>query len=300
MHNKYLIVVLGATAVGKTKFAIELAQRLNTEIISADARQCYMQINIGTAKPTEEEKRGIKHHLLDCIPLDVNYNANRFEKDALTIISELFEKHKYVIMSGGSGLYVDAVCNGLSNIPSVNPAIRDQLYHKYEMSGLGSLLVDLLKLDPDYYKIVDKDNHRRVIRALEVCIGTGVPYTNFLKVQAVIRPFGIIKIGLHLDRKYLYERIDKRVDNMISSGLIEEAISVYNHRKFTSLDTIGYTELFRYIDGEYTLDKAIELIKRNSRRYAKRQITWLNRYSDIHWVKGESIDEVMDIILNTK
>ncbi|HAN49904.1 MAG TPA: tRNA (adenosine(37)-N6)-dimethylallyltransferase MiaA [Amoebophilaceae bacterium] len=280
---KYLIVVAGPTAVGKTKCCIELAQHLRTEIISADARQCYQGMAIGTAQPPSAAMQGVPHHLINFLPVQAPYNAGMFAQDALKILENLLERYCYVLMTGGSGLYIQAVCQGLDTMPPVSPTIRAMLNKKLQTRGLPALATMLATQDPAYYQVVDRANPQRVIRALEVCLATGQPYSTFRKHQPAARPFTIIKIGLTRDRQALYQRINQRVEQMLDQGLIQEVMALYPYRHCNALQTVGYRELFGYLDGHYSQAEAIRLLKRNTRRYAKRQLTWFGRDPAMHW-----------------
>jgi tRNA dimethylallyltransferase len=298
MVDKYLIVIVGPTGVGKTAFAIALASVLQTEIVCADARQCYKGMNIGTAKPTADEMKAVTHHLVDFVPLDTNYNVTLFEKDAIETINKLFKTKKYIIMCGGTGLYIDAVCKGIDYIPDVKESIRDKLYSDLEKLGIDSLKKELYKRDPDYFKIVDLNNPRRIIRALEVCIGTGMPYSSFIKGRDITRPFNTITLGLDIERADLYKRINERVDKMLALGLVKEVESLYKYKHNILLNTIGYTEIIQYLDGNGSpsLEEAINLIKKNSRNYAKRQLTWFRKNNDIFWLDNKDLTKALHII----
>ena len=289
--TKTLIVVAGPTASGKTSFAIEIAKRFGAEIISADSRQFYRQMSIGTATPNEDELKEVKHHFINSHDVWNDYAAGEFEKDALALIDNLFEKGDYVVVVGGSGLYIDALCNGLDDIPKVDPEIREELTSIYQNNGLDALLVQLKELDIDFYNIVDKANYKRVVRALEVCLSTGKPYSLQRKGVAKERYFNIVKLAIDMPRELLYDRINRRVDIMVEIGLEAEARGVLQHRECNALQTVGYRELFEYFDGLITFERAVELIKQNSRRYAKRQMTWFRRDSSLLWVK--SIDDII-------
>jgi len=278
-----LIVIAGPTAVGKTALGIQLAQYLGTEIISADARQCYQGMTIGTAQPTLTAMQGVPHHLVNFLPVHASYNAERFAQDALQILASLWDKHDHVLMTGGSGLYIQAVCQGLDAIPPISPIIRADLNKRLQKEGLPALVSTLATQDPDYYQVVDRANPRRVIRALEVCLGTGQPYSKFRKHQPTQRPFQTIKIGLTRDRQVIYQRINQRVEHMLEQGLIQEAVALYPYRHYNALQTVGYREIFGYIAGHYGQSEAIRLLKRNTRRYAKRQLTWFSREVDMAW-----------------
>lgn len=299
MNQGCLIVVLGPTGVGKTALCIQLAQALNTEIISADARQCYQEISIGTAKPTMEELAAVKHHLVDFLPLDQPYSAGAFAKDALTILEQLFQHHQWVILTGGSGLYIKALCEGFDDMPPVDQSLRDQLNLQLKNEELASL-VDLLRShDPQYAEEVDLNNPQRVIRALEVCLTTGQSYSSIRKNNPKERPFKVIKVGLERDRAELYQRINQRVDQMIEVGLWEEAAKLYSRRELPALKTVGYQEVFDAISGQTNRETAIEMIKQNSRRYAKRQMTWFKKDTSIHWFHPEDLTGIQEYIAST-
>lgn len=279
--EKYLIVILGPTAIGKTALSIQLAQYLSTEIISADSRQCYQGMTIGTAQPTLAAMQGVPHHLINFLPIHASYNAERFAQDALKILANLWKKHDHVLMTGGSGLYIQAVCQGLDAIPPISPIIRIDLNKRLQKEGLSALVSTLATQDPDYYQIVDRANPRRVIRALEVCLGTGQPYSKFRKQQPQKRPFKIIKIGLTRERQVIYQRINQRVEQMLEQGLEQEAVALYPYRHYNALQTVGYREIFGHLAGHYGQSEAIRLLKRNTRRYAKRQLTWFSKEADM-------------------
>lgn len=279
----YLISVVGATAIGKTALSIRLAQHFNTEIISCDSRQFFKEMEIGTAVPSKEEQEAATHHFIQHISIFEPYNVGQFEKDALERLDTLFEKHKVVIMVGGSGLYADAVTKGLDSFPKVDPSIRERLQKQLEEEGIAVLQKRLLELDPVYYERVALENPHRLIRALEICIGSGQPYSSFLKNSEANRNFKTIKIGLTAERPILYDRINRRVDLMMEAGLLEEAKQLYKHKELNALQTVGYRELFEYLDGNFSLEFAISEIKKNTRRFAKRQGTWYRKDEHIHW-----------------
>lgn len=284
--TKTLIVIAGATASGKTSLAIEVAQKYGAEIISADSRQFYRQMSIGTAVPSEEELSQACHHLIHSHDVWEDYSAGSFEKDALPLLDELFTRSDYAVLVGGSGLYIDALCRGFDDIPEVDGVVREELNTMYQNEGLEPLLVKLKELDECFYNTVDRANHKRVIRALEVCITTGKPYSDERKGEGKKRDFNIVRYAIDMPREVLYDRINRRVDIMMEQGLEQEARSVLKYRDCNSLQTVGYRELFDYFDEVITLDRAVELIKQNSRRYAKRQLTWLRRDDSIIWVGG--------------
>ena len=283
MKEKKLIILLGPTGVGKTELSLQMAEELGTEIISCDSRQMYREMKIGTAAPTEEELKRVPHHFIEHLSIHDYYSCGRFEIDALAKCNELFQSHDTVIMTGGSMLYIDAVCKGIDDIPNIDEELRQSLLERYQNEGIENIRQELKILDPDYYKIVDLQNHKRIIHALEVCIQSGKPYSSFRSESVKKRPFTIEKIGLNRPREVLYDRINKRVDIMMENGLLEEAKSLYPFKGLNALNTVGYKELFNYFDGIWTLDFAIQMIKQNSRRYAKKQLTWFNRDSEITW-----------------
>ncbi|HOU30439.1 MAG TPA: tRNA (adenosine(37)-N6)-dimethylallyltransferase MiaA [Bacteroidales bacterium] len=288
-----LIVVVGPTGVGKTELSIDLAGHFKTEIISCDSRQFYREMVIGTSAPTEEQLSKVRHHFVRFLSVTDYYSASMYERDVLKLLPELFSRNPLVILTGGSGLYVDAVCIGIDDIPDVDPAAREKYWNLYQRDGIESLRIALKLLDPDYYRIVDLKNHKRIIRALEICETTGRPYSSFLKKEKRQRDFRIIKIGLERPRDELYTRINERVDRMIGEGLVEEAHNLLKYRHLNALQTLGYKELFEYFDGKITLETAISLIKRNSRRYAKRQITWWARDKEIRWFNPLQKDDII-------
>lgn len=283
MAEKNLISVVGPTAIGKTTLAIALAQYLGTEIISADSRQFFKEMSIGTAVPSREELALVPHHFIQHKSIHEKYSVGDFERDALDKLDRLLKDREYAVMVGGSGLYVDAVTTGLDHFPEVDPGIRKKLNSSLEQDGITALQEQLRSLDRAYYAQVDPNNPRRLIRALEICIGTGVPYSFFLNQEKKTRSFNTVTIGLEADRQVIYERIDKRVDLMLGNGLLEEVKSLEKYKALNALQTVGYRELFRYLDGEFDLDTAIAEIKKNTRRFAKRQLTWLRKKEGIIW-----------------
>lgn len=299
--EKKLITVVGPTAIGKTKLAIDLAKYFNTEIISADSRQFYKEMSIGTAVPSNEELNAVPHHFIQHNSIQENYNVGDFEKGALNVLDNLFEKYDIAIMVGGSGLYVDAVIYGLDTFPGVDSEIRTKLNTIHKQEGIEVLQNQLKDLDPHYYAKVDIKNPHRIIRALEICLGTGKTYSSFINKKKPPRPFNSIAIGLSTERSILYDKINKRVDTMIESGLIEEARSLYKHKHLNALQTVGYTELFNSFDGIWDLDFAISEIKKNTRRFAKRQLTWFGKNKDIIWLDVSTpFDEILDKIMHLK
>lgn len=286
--NKKLIVLTGPTAVGKTKEAINLAKTLNTEIISADSRQFYKELNIGVATPTEEELSEVKHHFIGHISIHNNYNVGLYEKDAIEKIELLFKTHDTLVLTGGSGMYIDVVCNGIDSLPDVDIEIRNELNRVFKEEGISVLQEELREKDIEYYNIVDTKNHIRLIRALEVIRQTGKTFSFYRTNQKTQRDFQIIKFALQRDRAELIERIDKRVDLMIEEGLLEEAKEVYPYKNLSALNTVGYKELFKYFDNQISLEEAIEDIKTNTRRYAKRQMTWFRKDKEYIWLDAKN------------
>lgn len=294
---KTLISIVGPTAIGKTALSIQLANHFNTEIISADSRQFFKEMSIGTAAPSPEELAAAKHHFIHHKSIHDNYNVGTFEKDALQLLDELFKKKDIVVMVGGSGLYVDAVTKGLDDFPEVDASIREQLNEQLASEGLESLQNKLKSLDIQSYNRIAIDNPHRVVRALEICIGTGQPYSSFLNKDKFKRPFNIISIGLTSERAIIYDRINKRVDQMIDYGLIEEVKSLQRFQHLNALNTVGYSELFKYLNGEWTLEFAISEIKKNSRRFAKRQLTWFKKDTNITWFEfSDTLEQIIQHI----
>lgn len=286
--NKKLIVLTGPTAVGKTKEAINLAKTLNTEIISADSRQFYKELNIGVATPTEEELSEVKHHFIGHISIHNNYNVGLYEKDAIEKIELLFKTHDTLVLTGGSGMYIDVVCNGIDSLPDVDFEIRNELNRVFKEEGISVLQEELREKDIEYYNIVDTKNHIRLIRALEVIRQTGKTFSFYRTNQKTQRDFQIIKFALQRDRAELIERIDKRVDLMIEEGLLEEAKEVYPYKNLSALNTVGYKELFKYFDNQISFQQAIEDVKTNTRRYAKRQMTWFRKETQYTWLDAKN------------
>lgn len=291
-----LIVLIGPTGIGKTDLSLNIAEHYNTEIISADSRQLYADLKIGTAAPTPEQLARVKHHFVGTLQLTDYYSAAQYEAEVMKKLDELFKKHSVIVLTGGSMMYVDAVCKGIDDIPTVDEETRKTLMQHYENVGLERLCAELKILDPEYYDIVDKKNPKRVIHALEICYMTGQTYTSFRTSQTKERPFNIIKVGLRREREELYARINKRVDIMMEDGLLEEAKSVYQYKDLNSLNTVGYKEMFKYLDGEWELPFAIEKIKQNSRIYSRKQVTWFKRDTDITWFHPDDTDNIMSFI----
>lgn len=289
MQQKTLIVLVGPTGIGKTELSLSMAKLLSSPIVSADSRQIYKTISIGTAAPTKEQLSQAQHYFVGQLELDEYYSAAQYETDVLNLLDELFDTHDTVLMTGGSMMYIDAVTKGIDDIPSVDDETRSLLKQRFETEGLEPLLEELRLLDPDYYAIVDKKNHKRVVHALEICYMTGKTFTSFRKSESKERPFRIVKIGLRMERERLFDRINKRVDKMIEDGLVEEARSVSHLRHLNSLNTVGYKEMFKYIDGEWDLHTATERLKKNTRVYAKKQMTWFKKDESIHWFDAETV-----------
>ncbi len=292
-----LIVVTGPTAVGKTALCIDIARHYGIPIINADSRQIYRELRIGTATPTEEQLRSVKHYFVGSISIDDYYNASMYEQDVLRLLDEQFKHSPIQLLTGGSMMYIDAVCNGIDDIPTIREDIREEMKRRYAEEGLESLCEDLKRLDPEHYKIVDRNNHRRVIHALEICYQTGTTYTSFRKQEKKQRPFHIVKIGLNRDREELYQRINHRVDQMITDGLLDEVRSLKDKRSNNALNTVGYKEMFSYLDGTWSLEEAIERMKGNTRRYARKQLTWFKRDPQVTWFAPDQEEEIMERVL---
>lgn len=302
--KKYLIIIAGPTAVGKTKLAITLARYYETEILSTDSRQFYREMNIGTAKPTLEEQQEAVHHMINFLSIQQSYHVKHFEEDALKALDSMFAKKPIAIATGGSGLYIKTLCEGIDEMPEINSEVRNKWQKKLEEEGLATLSTILKRVDPEYYQQVDLQNPRRVLRALEVHEVTGIPYSEWRKSAAhspmPARDFEVIKLGITRERTHLYERINERVDSMLANGLIEEAKMLYPYRHLNALQTVGYQELFPYFDQRYDLEEAIRLIKRNSRRYAKRQMTWFRKDPEIQWfdLTNQTTEQVLSEMVN--
>ncbi len=300
MNTNYLLNIVGPTAIGKTSLAIELANRFATEIISADSRQFYKEMTIGTAVPSKEELEAAKHHFIQHISIQDTYNVGDFETEALEKLDELFKERNIVIMVGGSGLYTKSVLEGLDYFPEVSSEIRKDLNLKFEKEGLTPLQNKLQELDPDYFKIVDIENPHRLIRALEVCISSKKPYSSYLNQPKKTRNFTAISIGLDADRNIIYDRINKRVDIMIKEGLMEEAKNLFPKRELNALNTVGYKELFAYLEGNQSLETAISEIKKNTRRFAKRQLTWFKKDKETNWFNYKTPVETIQNFIESK
>ena len=293
-----LIVLIGPTGVGKTELSLSIAEHFHTCIVSSDSRQLYADLKIGTATPTPDQLARVPHHFVGTLKLTDYYSAAQYEAEVLAKLEELFLQNEVVVLTGGSMMYVDAICKGIDDIPTVDKETRELMIQRYEEEGLEKLCAELKLLDPEYYQIVDLKNPKRVIHALEICYMTGKTYTSFRTRSIKERPFRIIKIGLTRDREELYDRINRRVDEMMKEGLLEEAKRVYQYKHLNSLNTVGYKEMFMYLDGEWTLDFAIEKIKQNSRIYSRKQMTWFKRDTDITWFHPDQKEEIMNHINN--
>ena len=292
---KHLIIITGPTASGKTDLAVTLAEHFDTEIISADSRQIFKEMRIGTAVPDDEVLHRVKHHFIQTRSVKEYYNAFMYETEVIDLLEQqLFVNHDVAIMCGGSMMYVDAVCNGIDLIPDPDMAVRNRLWQQFENEGIEPLRQQLLQLDPDYYKICDLNNHKRIIKALEVSIQTGKPYSSFRTGNKKQRSFSIIKIGVNYPREILHQRINQRVDKMIGEGLLDEARSLYSLKHLNSLNTVGYRELFDFFDNKTDLETAVELIKRNTRRYARKQISWFNGDKDLTWFQPDKVDDIIN------
>lgn len=291
-----LVVITGPTAVGKTALTIKLAQYYNVPVINADSRQIYRELKIGTAAPTAEQLQQVKHYFVGTKSIDDYYNASMYEQEVMKLLDTHRERSTVHVLSGGSMMYIDAVCNGIDDIPTVRDDIRREMKRRYEDEGLEALCDELRQLDPEHYAVVDLKNHRRVIHALEICHQTGQTYTSFRTQQKKQRPFRIVKIGLNREREELYQRINQRVDQMMQDGLLEEVKGLMDKRETNALNTVGYKELFNYLDGLWTLDEAVERIKGNTRRYARKQLTWYKRDEKMRWFHPDQIEEILNYL----
>lgn len=294
---KTLIVLIGPTGVGKTELSLSIAEKFHTCIVSADSRQLYADLKIGTAAPTPDQLARVAHHFVGTLQLTDYYSAAQYEAEVMAKLDELFQGHEVVVLTGGSMMYVDAICKGIDDIPTVDAETRQLMMQRYEAEGLEPLCAELKLLDPEYYKEADLKNPKRVIHALEICYMTGRTYTSFRTRTRKERPFRIIKVGLTREREELYDRINRRVDLMMQEGLLDEARSVYPYKHLNSLNTVGYKELFKYMDGEWDLPFAIEKIKQNSRIYSRKQMTWFRRDTDIRWFHPDQAEEILQYIL---
>lgn len=291
-----LVVITGPTAVGKTALCIKLAKHYGIPIINADSRQIYRELRIGTASPSDEQLREVKHYFVGSIGIDDYYNASLYEQDVLRVLDEQFCHSPIQLLTGGSMMYIDAVCNGIDDIPTIRDDIRNEMKRRYAEEGLEALCADLQRLDPEHYAVVDRKNYRRVIHALEICYQTGQTYTSFRKQERKQRPFRIVKIGLNRERDELYQRINSRVDQMMTEGLLDEARSLYDKRSNNALNTVGYKEMFAYLDSTWTLDEAIERMKGNTRRYARKQLTWFRRDTKMQWFHPKQQNDILNYI----
>lgn len=294
--NKHLVVLLGPTGVGKTEISLQLAEMLGCPIISSDSRQLYRELKIGTAAPTPDQLDRVKHYFVGTHSIFDLYNAGQYELDVMDTLNELFETHPSVMLVGGSMMYIDAVCNGIDDIPTVDAATREYWKQVYTEKGLEFIQEELKRLDPKHYTEVDPQNYKRILHALEICSITGKPFSDIRTGKKKVRPFNIIKIGLNRDREELYARINQRVDEMVQEGLIEEATQFFEHRHMNTLNTVGYKELYDYMEGNTTLEFAINLIKQDSRRYAKKQLSWFNRDKEINWFHPDEKKAIFDFV----
>lgn len=297
-HRKYLIVLVGPTGVGKTETSLLLAETFRAPILNADSRQIYKGMTIGTAAPTAAELARAEHHFVQFLNPGDYYSAAQFELDAMKLLKELFQKHDCALLSGGSMMYVDAVCNGIDDIPTVDEETRRMMLERYEKEGLEQLCSELRILDPEYYQVVDLKNPKRVIHALEICYMTGKTYTSFRTNTKKQRPFEIIKVGLKREREQLYDRINRRVTHMIEAGLVDEVRALQPYRHTNSLNTVGYKEIFAFLDGKMTLEEAADKIRQNSRIYSRKQMTWFKRDPQIRWFEPEQLEEIKSYIAN--
>ncbi|RZK38690.1 MAG: tRNA (adenosine(37)-N6)-dimethylallyltransferase MiaA [Pedobacter sp.] len=295
-NKKTLIVIVGPTAIGKTSLAIRLANYYNSEIISADSRQFFIEMNIGTAKPSKEELAAAKHHFIDSHNVNTLFSTGDFEVEALKLMEQLFLKHPILIMLGGSGLYIDSVCKGLDDLPEIDLEIRKQLNAQFDEEGIELIRTQLRLVDPEYFEKVDQSNPQRMIRGLEMYLSTGKKLSSLLTSSKKERPFNIVKVGLNTDREIVYDRINRRVDAMMDEGLLDEVKSLLPYRHLNALNTVGYSELFDYLDGKVDLHTAVAMIKQNTRRFAKRQLTWFRRDEDTVWFEPEQINEVISYL----
>ena len=293
---KTLIVITGPTAVGKTALCLDIAQHFGIPIINADSRQIYKELKIGTASPTSEQLQLVPHYFVGSLSLTDYYSASLFEQQVLEILSRQFRSHDFALMAGGSMMYIDAVCDGIDDIPTVDDQTRETLKQRLKEEGLEALVEQLKELDPEYYEIVDRQNPRRVVHGLEICLMTGRTYTSFRKREKKERPFRIVKIGLNRPREELYDRINQRVDQMMQQGLLEEAKALYPMRQMNALNTVGYKELFDYLDGRWPLEEAVERIKGNTRRYARKQLTWYKKDPQIRWFHPDEKEQIISYI----
>ena len=296
--KKTLIVITGPTAVGKTTLCMDIAKHFGIPIINADSRQIYRELKIGTARPTDEQTQAVRHYFVGTLSLDDYYSASLFEQQVLQLLNQLFLTSDFALLTGGSMMYIDAVCDGIDDIPTIDDETRRLMKQRLADEGLEALCEELHRLDPEYYEIVDRQNPRRVVHALEICTMTGKTYTSFRRREQRQRPFSIVKIALNRPREELYERINCRVDQMMSDGLLEEARALYPRRELNALNTVGYKELFDYLDGRWPLEEAVERIKGNTRRYARKQLTWYKKDEQIRWFHPDDKESIIDYITN--
>lgn len=297
-NRKFLVLVLGPTAVGKTDLCLKLANFFNTEILSCDSRQFYQEMMLGTAKPSLDELKSVRHHFINSLSIQDDYDVKKFEDEAISLLDLLFLSSDVVVMTGGSGLFADAVVNGLDEMPPIDEHIREQIIEEYHAKGLGFLQEEVARLDPVYFGQVDTFNPQRLMRAIEICRGTGSPFSSFRIKKKKNRNFEVIKIGLERERDALYARIDQRMDTMIAQGLFDEAQLLFSRRHLSALQTVGYAEIFGFLEGNYDRAEAIRLLKRNSRRYAKRQMTWFKRDQEIRWFEPSQEEDIIEMIKN--
>lgn len=295
--DKTLIVITGPTAVGKTRLCLDIAKHFGIPIINADSRQIYKELRIGTAKPTAEEMQEVKHYFVGTLSLEDYYSASLYEQQVLTLLDTLFKDSDYALMAGGSMMYIDAVCDGIDDIPTIDNETRQTMKQRLKEEGLERLCEELQRLDPEYYEIVDRQNPKRVVHALEICTMTGHTYTSYRKREKKVRPFRIVKIGLNREREELYNRINVRVNQMMQQGLLKEATEMYPRRDLNALNTVGYKELFDYIEGRWSLEEAVERIKGNTRRYARKQLTWYKKDPQIKWFHPDQQQDIINYIL---
>ena len=300
MSSGKLIVITGPTAVGKTELCMELAQWLNVPIINADSRQMFRELKIGTAAPTDKQLQQVRHYFVGNLSISDYYSASMYEQDVNKLLAELFTTSNYALLTGGSMMYIDAVCNGIDDIPTVDETTRQLMKQRLAEEGLEALVEELKQLDPEHYEVVDRQNPRRVVHALEICHMTGKTYTSFRKAEKKQHPFQIVKIGLNRDRSELYERINLRVDKMIQNGLVDEARNLTSYRHANALNTLGYKEIFNYFDGIWSLEEAIERIKGNTRRYARKQLTWFKRDATMSWFHPNDVELIKNYISNNE
>jgi tRNA dimethylallyltransferase len=294
--DKTLIVITGPTAVGKTDLCMEIARRFDIPIINADSRQLFRELRIGTASPTLEQLAKVRHYFVGTLSIGDYYSASMYEQDVMTLLGQLFKTSDYALLSGGSMMYIDAVCNGIDDIPTVDEKTRTLMKRRLAEEGLEKLVEELKRIDPEHYEVVDRQNPRRVVHALEICHMTGQTYTSFRKAEKKLRPFEILKIGLNREREELYDRINRRVDSMMEQGLLKEAEEMLPYRQVNALNTVGYKELFSYFDGTWELGEAVERIKGNTRRYARKQLTWFKRDQQMRWFHPDEQEQIMKYI----